>query len=55
VTLLALAFALVKELSGEADLDRARQTHTCACEQKSDVKIYTEVTEQRFTGVKRCC
>jgi carbon starvation protein len=55
VALLALAFALVKELSGEADLDRARQSHVCACEQKSDVKIYTEVTEQRFTGVKRCC
>jgi len=55
VALLALAFALAKELSGEADLDRARQTHVCACEQKSDVKIYTEVTEARFKGVKRCC
>jgi len=55
VALLALAFALAKELSGEADLDRARQTHVCACEQKSDAKIYNEVTEARFKGVRRCC
>ncbi len=55
VALLALAFALVKELSGEADLDRARHAHDCACVQKSDVKIYTEVTEARFKGVRRCC
>ena len=55
VALLALAFALVKELSGEAELDRARLAHTCACEQKSEVKIYTEVTEERFKGVRRCC
>jgi carbon starvation protein len=55
VALLALAFALAKELSGEADLDRARQTQTCACAEKSDVKIYTEVTEARFKGVRRCC
>lgn len=55
VALLALAFALVKELSGEADLDRARQAHMCACAEKSDVKIYNEVTEARFKGVRRCC
>jgi hypothetical protein len=56
VALLALAFALVKELSGEAELDRARQAaHTCGCEQKPEVKIYTEVTDERFKGVRRCC
>ncbi len=55
VALLALAFALTKELSGEADLDRARQAHTCARAEKSDVKIYNEVTEERFKGVRRCC
>jgi carbon starvation protein len=55
VALLALAFALAKELSGEADLDRARQTHIFACDQKSDVKIYNEMTEARFKGVRRCC
>jgi carbon starvation protein len=55
VALLALAFALVKELSGEAELDRARHAQDCACEQKSDDKIYTEVTDERFKGVRRCC
>jgi len=55
VTLMALAFALVKELSGEADLERARHAHECACVQKSEEKIYTEVTNKRFTGIKRCC
>jgi carbon starvation protein len=54
VALLALAFALVKELSGEADLDRARE-QACSCEVKSDAKIYTQVTEERFKGVRRCC
>jgi carbon starvation protein len=55
VALLALAFALVKELSGEAELDRARE-HACAHAQKPDgAQIYVQTTEQRFNGVKRCC
>lgn len=53
--LLALAFALVKELSGQADMDRARAQHACACEQRTDAKIYTQITEERFKGVRRCC
>jgi len=53
-SLFALIFALAKELSGEAQLERARQ-QACACEQKHDAKIYTEVTEARFNGVRRCC
>jgi len=52
--LFALAFALAKELSGEAQLERARQQQ-CACEQKNDAKVYLETTEKRFTGVNRCC
>ena len=52
---LALAFALVKELSGQADMDRARSHQPCACEAKADAKIYTQVTEERFKGVRRCC
>ncbi|HWC59127.1 MAG TPA: carbon starvation CstA family protein [Verrucomicrobiae bacterium] len=55
VALLALAFALVKELSGEAELDRARHAHDCTCVQKSEATIYNEVTEERFKGVRRCC
>jgi hypothetical protein len=39
-SLLALAFALAKELSGEAALERARQTaNTCACGSPSDHNI----------------
>ncbi|HLX68336.1 MAG TPA: carbon starvation CstA family protein [Verrucomicrobiae bacterium] len=53
--LVALAFALAKELSGEAEMDRARAHHACACEQKTDAKIYAQITEERFKGVRRCC
>jgi carbon starvation protein len=51
--LLALSLALAKELSGEAQFERARQ-QACICV-KHDAKIYTKVTEERFNGVRRCC
>jgi hypothetical protein len=58
VGLFALAFALAKELSGEAQLERA-QKQVCECNadhvDKSAEKIYVETTEQWFNGVKRCC
>jgi hypothetical protein len=57
----ALALALAKELSGEAAIERAQQ-HTSVCEcdpakrdDKAAQKIYLEVTERRFNGVRRCC
>jgi carbon starvation protein len=76
----ALFAALLRELSGEADLDRAKQ-HAAACDcmtgdhangpstraasmlgagqkrpdAKSDTQLYVEVTERRYTGVRRCC
>ncbi|MCU0782655.1 MAG: carbon starvation protein A [Verrucomicrobia bacterium] len=63
----ALALALSKELSGEAAIERAHcecrracesaerpQTHVCGYD-KTAQKIYLEVTEQRFNGVRRCC
>ncbi|NOS71482.1 MAG: carbon starvation protein A [Verrucomicrobia bacterium] len=58
-----LALALAKELSGEAHLDRARETAAlCECAgpqnehaAKTDAQIYMETTEQRFKGVRRCC
>jgi carbon starvation protein len=57
-----LALALAKELSGEAQLERAHQQQTSVCDcshpqqpTKSDAQIYVETTEQRFTGVRRCC
>ena len=55
--LFALGFALAKELSGEAQLERA-QKQVCECvapADKSAEKIYVETTEQRFNGIKRCC
>jgi hypothetical protein len=61
----ALALALAKELSGEAQLERAqRESTACACRRnhgpepvaaKSDARLYTELMEQRFNGVRRCC
>jgi hypothetical protein len=59
----ALTIALAKELSGETQLERAKQELvTCDCAQdghqqanKSDAEIYLETTERRFTGVRRCC
>ncbi len=55
LALIALAFALVKELSGQADVDRAQAQQTCACQQRNNVRIYTQVTDERFNGVRRCC
>ena len=56
-----LAVALAKELSGETQLERAhQQAAVCDCSHehqavKSAEQIYVETTEQRFTGVRRCC
>jgi len=60
--LLALALALLKELSGEGRVERAQQNaivhfetknerQTC----KSNGRIYAEMTEHQFEGVTRCC
>jgi carbon starvation protein len=67
----ALALALAKELSSEAALERAQQevcaggcaiesaepprTHVSGHERREAGKLYVEVTEQRFNGVRRCC
>jgi carbon starvation protein len=68
VSLLALAIALAKELSGEAQLERVELaaaegkhehqpqdgvTQNVASTDRS--KAYVEMTEQRFKGVRRCC
>ncbi|HEX4265368.1 MAG TPA: carbon starvation CstA family protein [Verrucomicrobiae bacterium] len=55
VALLALAFALVKELSGEAELERAHAQACVHMQQHDEAQIYVQTTEQRFNGVKRCC
>jgi hypothetical protein len=69
--LVALALALAKELSGEAQLERAQQaaslceasregctlpgTQDLARAHRTPEQIYLEQTEQRFKGVRRCC
>jgi carbon starvation protein len=63
LSLVALAFALIKELSGEGQLERAQQAALCHCEHDAlpspdaatPGKIYVETTERRFNGINRCC
>ncbi len=61
VSLIALATALLKELSGEAQLERAQAAQACSCENaagrpaQTPQQLYVETTEQRFNGVRRCC
>jgi hypothetical protein len=64
MSLLTLGFALAKELSGEAELDRAQQAQLVQCPSehegvshlaKTDKQIYVEATKERFNGVTRCC
>jgi carbon starvation protein len=71
VGLAALGFALAKELSGEAQLERAHQAALeCRCASAADERDttgtrlaattakrdhYLEVTARRFNGITRCC
>jgi hypothetical protein len=48
---LALLLLLLKELSGEADMDRARALGRAAGRQEA----CHQATEKRFSGVNRCC
>ena len=50
----AVALGLARELSGETHFERAKQ-NVCACGQNHDQKIFAQVTEARFNGVRRCC
>jgi carbon starvation protein len=62
-SVLALAFALAKELSGQAAVERAQVVEEkcgaemhCATHKKSLEKIYVQETERRFSGTpNRCC
>lgn len=55
-SLLPLALMLVKELSGEAAMQRAHEARpTCACHSESRKDVYLQVAEKRFKGVNRCC
>ena len=50
----AIALGLARELSGETHFERAKQT-VCACENHSDQKVFAQVTDEKFKGVRRCC
>ena len=59
-SLIALGFGLAKELSGEADFERATEAarasdcHLAGCAHDKG-KLYAQVTARRFQGVRRCC
>ena len=66
-----VAFALAKELSGEAEMERTRDAAIlCECEHRhgaqpavvngstpreESARIYVAVAEKRFKGIKQCC
>lgn len=60
--LIALLLALARELSGQADFDRARK-HSAACsladhsgrECQTDAQLYLDRTDRRYRGINRCC
>jgi ABC-type nickel/cobalt efflux system permease component RcnA len=51
--LLALSLALLREISGEARVDRAQQH--CACEHQTREHAYLATAEERYHGINRCC
>jgi carbon starvation protein len=64
VGIATLALLLVKELSGEAHLERAQRAQPCSCEthadpanrnSRIDSDVYVKATEERFNGIRRCC
>jgi carbon starvation protein len=58
---IALGFALARELSGEADFERAQQLAArCECTEhqagRSDQgRLFAAVTNERYRSVRRCC
>ncbi len=61
--MIALGFTLLKELSGEAAVDRERaQANACECAAQSPLmkanarkNVFLTATEHRFKGINRCC
>jgi hypothetical protein len=52
-SLIALGLALLREISGEARVDRAQ--HHCSCAHPSREHAYLQAAEERFNGINRCC
>jgi carbon starvation protein len=61
VGLIALGLTALKEISGEADIDRerAQQIAQCECQPPETPRVrqnvYLTTTERRFNGIRRCC
>jgi carbon starvation protein len=51
VSLLMLALMLIKELSGENAIQRARETQPAVTADRA----YLQVAQKRFDGIHRCC
>ena len=64
----ALAFALVREISGEANVDRVQQHCVCVTPERFRINVteqsaacmtrgeaYQQAAEERFNGINRCC
>ncbi len=52
----AVALGLARELSGETHFERARQQAAAgANEPQPERSIFTQVTQEKFNGVRRCC
>jgi carbon starvation protein len=55
-----LGFTLIKELSGQAAIDREQvRAEQCDCVEAKTVRgrqnVFLTATERRFTGINRCC
>ena len=51
-SLIALGLALLREISGEAKVDRVQ---ACQCQHESREHAYLHAAEERFNGINRCC
>jgi carbon starvation protein len=51
----AIALGLARELSGEAQFERARQPCVCADDRHAGQEVFVQVTEAKFNGIRRCC
>jgi carbon starvation protein len=54
---LVLGFALLKEFTGEAAIERTRveSAQICECGSKEHRQLYVAFTTRKFKGVNRCC
>jgi hypothetical protein len=51
-SIVALGLALLREISGEAKVDRAQQSQ---CQHATREHAYLHAAEERFNGIHRCC